>query len=61
MLSMKTNNKKVDVNLHIFWKNNTCTLIEELFRPVRLFLLEILSPSSPVRLLKTVRLLETLE
>ena len=35
-----------------------CTLIQELFQPVRLFFLE---SSHPVRLLKTVRLLEKLE
>ena len=39
----------VSVNLHIFWKNDTCTLIEELFRPVRLFFFEILSPCTIIK------------
>ena len=32
-----------NVNLDIFWKNDTSTLAEELLRPVRLFFLENLS------------------
>ena len=38
-----------NVNLHIFWKNDTGTLIEELFRPEHLFFLENLSPSTVIK------------
>ena len=30
-------------------KNYTCTLIEDLFRPVRLFFLEVLSPCTAIK------------
>ena len=53
----KSNKTKVNVNV-FSEKNDTCTHIEDLFRPVRLFFWKV---CHPVRLLKTVRLLETLE